>query len=253
MNKNFVVLISFLISQQVLAFTLTDSRFFRFNNNEDIIIDVASDGCSASGGYTAEELLSLAVHGAELYWNTVETANIKLVRGSVLSATANGKDLNSFYSAVFSNRNHIVIGCSSAVPATAAAYSTARGSDRNQIGLVLFKDDSTNFGRSYDTTAAIMAHEMGHCLGLGHTSFPNALMQSSGGSLGLYKLSQDDRDGITYLYPHEKKAGGCLGAIGSIKDISSDDHYQDSMAFFIGLTLILLMINIRAVKNPQLE
>lgn len=240
-------------SQVANAFTLVSDRFFRFQNKEDIIIDVASDGCSTSGGYTAEELLSLAVHGAEMYWNTVETANIKLVRGSVLNVTANGKDLTGFYSSLFNLGNHIVVGCSSAVPATAAAYSNARGTDRALVGMVLFNDTGANFGRSFDTTAAIMAHEIGHCLGLGHTTFANALMEGSGGALGLYKLSQDDRDGITYLYPHEKKVGGCLGAIGSIKDISKDGPFDDGLSFFIGFGLFLILVKFSLVKRLKLN
>lgn len=234
---------SIFIFSNVFAFTLTNQQFVRFDNKKDILVHVAQDGCSASGGYTAQELLDMAMNGAELYWNTVETANIRLARGQILGVNANGLDTTQFYSEVFSYRNQIVIGCSSAVSSTAAAVATSRGSDRNIVGVVLFRDATANFGRPYDTTSAILAHEIGHTLGLGHTTFAHALMQGSGGSLGLYKLTQDDRDGLTYLYPHDKEVGGCLGSLGTIYDVNNDDDFMNGpLNFIIGLILILFVM-----------
>jgi len=221
-----IVLLLYFVSLSSQAFTLTDNRFFRYGHSEEIKVYVAADGCASSGGYTASEILDMTVHGAEMYWNTVETANVRFVKGGIISTlSANGKDLSSFYlGAVGHEINAVYVGCSSAVPATAAAYSTVRGSDKNLRGLVLYKDSTTNFSRDYDTTSAIFAHELGHTLGLGHSRFKFALMDASGGALGLNKLSQDDRDGVTYLYPHEKSLGGCLGSMGTIKYINDDDN-----------------------------
>lgn len=240
--KQFILFLSIIISQSILGFTLTDSRFFRFGEPSEIKVHVAEDGCSASGGYTAQEILDMTMNGAELYWNTVETANIRFVRGSIISGlTANGKDTSSFYaSTTGQERNAVYVGCSSNISATAAAVATSRGSDKNMVGILLFKDASNNFGRDFDTTSAIFAHELGHTLGLGHSRHNLALMDSSGGALGLNKLTQDDRDGATYLYPHEKKVGGCLGSLGTIFFIDDDNPPIDPTAVATFLAGFLL-------------
>lgn len=46
----------------------------------------------------------------------------------------------------------------------------------------------------------ILAHEIGHILGLGHSEDKNALMYYDASAKSNLRLSQDDIDGITYLY-----------------------------------------------------
>ena len=50
----------------------------------------------------------------------------------------------------------------------------------------------------------IMAHEIGHILGLGHTPDKTALMYYDASLREKASLSQDDVDGITYLYPRDE-------------------------------------------------
>lgn len=70
-------------------------------------------------------------------------------------------------------------------------------------------------GNISDTTDAqlnvAVAHEMGHIFGLGHSSAESALMYSSLGRKENLSLSQDDIDGMTWLYNRVEPGDGFLG------------------------------------------
>jgi hypothetical protein len=57
-------------------------------------------------------------------------------------------------------------------------------------------------------TRSILVHEIGHALGLGHSSDPRATMYTSGSGLRWRSLEQDDVDGVCALYPG-RGSGGC--------------------------------------------
>ena len=56
-----------------------------------------------------------------------------------------------------------------------------------------------------------LAHEIGHVLGLGHSSSSPALMYYSITGKVVPVISQDDMDGLTYLYPRQEFLVGAFG------------------------------------------
>ena len=64
----------------------------------------------------------------------------------------------------------------------------------------------------------IIAHEVGHLLGLGHTQYEPSLMYYSIGEKKYLRLSQDDMDGLSFLYPRNELGGDGLFGCGTLEN-----------------------------------
>ena len=68
-----------------------------------------------------------------------------------------------------------------------------------------------NPSHSDDLKKAVVAHELGHALGLGHSETDASLMYYASGEVNAFNLHQDDIDGFTYLYARDEFKDGILG------------------------------------------
>lgn len=81
----------------------------------------------------------------------------------------------------------------------------------------------------------VLAHEIGHILGLGHSHDSNALMYFDASAKNTLRLAQDDIDGLTYLYPRDELGGdNLLGGCGRISPPKPPNN--------TGLLLLLLLL-----------
>lgn len=164
----------------------------------------------ANCGIPEAELLPI-IDQAIRSWNGVPTANLTLARAS---------------SSVL--LTSLVAGTATEVPAIVCDpnFATTNGVDRDRIPAVtrlsgvgkisygaVFLNAESGAGAAIasltrEQVLVTIAHELGHVLGLGHSSATDALMYYSIGGKTTARLSKDDRDGVTYLYPRNEIAAG---------------------------------------------
>lgn len=95
----------------------------------------------------------------------------------------------------------------------------------------------------------ILAHEIGHCVGLGHSADYEALMYYATGASRQTVLSQDDFDGVTYLYPKADMNGffkGCA-AVAATPGYTPKNS-SSSIIFNLMSELIFMLVFLCVVK-----
>lgn len=183
----------------------------------------SSTDCSPTG-LTNDEILSLAIEGAEIFWNRVATSNILLSRGELKSVSgsfetdticSSGANSNCIPNSALKVDKEILIACNSNTTnfsnnAYVMAVAVPTNIEDNKIvgSLILINSSGTTatnvFGKAdREQQVSILAHEIGHALGLGHSGVKDSLMYYESIE-NRSSLGWDDIQGITYLYPREQ-------------------------------------------------
>ena len=241
------------------AFTLNNDIGAAFRK-EQIAINVASDNCQ-NIGIDNLELLELAGRAAGQFWNKVPTSSIFLKKGELVNVS------NAFRSDLLCTNvdpnqdcdpnpalvvdSDVLIACNDNLAnynnrgSVLGVTLTNNISGRTILGsLILINDHASNQFKDTDNEGklAALAHEIGHAIGLGHSRFNRCLMYSQ--LIATHKaLSQEDVDGVTWLYP-ANPLDGCAGLTISRYD---DYDFPPSfplvalLAFLFALSLFKLL------------
>lgn len=243
--KFFFIALIVLTGSSATAFTLIGSAGNKGFANPKITIEINSAGCPA--GLDLRSLVSDAVEA----WNGVVTSNLELSVGGDTTNTG-----ASFPPVAY---------CDSSISGNTLGEGGNTGSASGILtaGFLRLNTNSGSAGyilnQTYDRQVIVSAHELGHMFGLGHTTEGYSLMHYSIGSKTDLGLSQDDIDGITFLYPRDELAGddmlGGCGSIGPAGGSSGDNSNPPVLwSLFLVCFPVLFAIKLRAqARSPLAE
>lgn len=215
--KLLVVLLS-VTGTDALAYTVnSDDTGLRGWNTASLRVNVALPNCPPSIDMRSVVLQAMQV------WNSVPDSKVQLQLGSIESTTSPGN------ARAGDATDSPIITCDAdfakttgmdvnTVPGVGGVASNT-SSKRIVYGYVILNtqsDAGANIASLSDNKLVIVvAHELGHLLGLGHSSFPAALMYPNITALTRASLSTDDLEGLRHLYPpngfgdDDELGGGC--------------------------------------------
>ncbi len=211
MRKSCLLAIFFILaSPAVFAWTVEGDGIQGWQSRQ-LVINVNPSGCPIS-----EDTLNEIVDSAIGIWNGIASSSLALERASTASTTTPAE----FIAGTATDTPLIL--CDTAFqsdlsinPANIPAATKLGSHNPIDYGAVILNAQSgagaeiSNFDNNLLTL--ILAHEIGHLLGLGHSSLQDALMYYSVANKTTVVLTQDDRDGISYLYPSDEFQTGAFG------------------------------------------
>lgn len=255
----FIALISS-ITFNTQAFTLNTSFAASFDK-EEVVINMATHDCDEIP-YTNDEILSMALEGMEKFWNTVPTSKLKIRRGShvvvsndfaterICSANSGSCTPNTALAGV----TEILMSCnkdtgtgsanfpSNSVLAVTLPIHTSGTAIKGSVILLNNKTGSGLASLSREEFVSVLAHEVGHAIGLGHSPVRDSLMYYANIS-NRQLLGQDDHDGVSYLYPREQPVS--CGTIAYI----DEDKVKGLLSFTLLAMLMFLTLRFKRLNT----
>lgn len=231
------------------AFTLNSSTNPNFKGWQSGEINFAINSTNCPANMNIKSLMEEAFE----VWNKVPTTPVKLTVSTTTASTAAANPVTVYCETNFQG----VTGADDDfVPGAAAIGGSG---DYATIGIVYLnvsagQGNITLFDRSLLTI--ILAHEIGHIIGLGHSHDVNALMYFDASAKNTMNLSQDDVDGLTYLYPRDElgkdKPMGC-GLVSEAKPPSAP-HLAAIVLMLLGPVFVSLRLrNKKVFKTAKIQ
>ncbi len=231
-----------LFASPAYAFTLAEVGFEGGWSGGTVTFYYNSANCPASVSAALDKAIDL--------WNSVPTSGLKVKRGGASTATPAALVGGTATGGV------PIIVCDPAFETTSPGingdfvggygFFNPTGGKITYGGLVLnVQSGKNNSITRYTATSLsiLMAHEIGHVLGLGHSEYQPSLMYYDIGSKQNLVLAQDDIDGITYLYPRDEFKDGVYGC-GTITSTQLPP-YTGAAALILLLTPLVLLAFLR--------
>lgn len=217
---------------QSSAFTLvtTDSEYRGWQNPE-VTFNVNTANCPAS-----VDVPGLITEAASV-WNNIATSRVKISYSGATTSTAASNPVTIYCETNFSGYGDVDTIPAVAGPGSVGHYAV--------VGIMRLNASAgaaniASFNR--ELLLVIIAHEMGHVLGLGHSQDPSALMYYNAGAKTNFALAQDDIDGMTYLYPRDELGDDKMMGCGQVASTSPKPPRGSLLAILAVLMLLPLSV-----------
>ncbi|MEK6623444.1 MAG: matrixin family metalloprotease, partial [Bdellovibrionota bacterium] len=198
--KKIIFLTFMLFGQSALAWTLVGQQGVAFKVKE-VTINIASTSCTNAGFDTAA-LLNHVKNTIDKFWNKVAESSLELKIGSVGDINIDGQTSASAVATNLTPDNTILVGCNDDVTTFTDGFTGGIGSiycnssDVCRGAVIMNAHASSNVDTfSENEILTVLGHELGHALGLGHSSVTEALMYYSISNKTQEFLHQDDING----------------------------------------------------------
>lgn len=269
------LILSLLFSSSSFAWTLNNNFVASFDDN-NVKVYIDSD-TTCFGFFNSDEFEDIVKASINKYWNKVTTANLNLsfsgfsapvatMNHGRLCSPTDDDCITAANGAVNPNErlipsvDGIVIACNDndlnfgGTNVLAVTVPNKFSGKKIKGAVILINSASTLGSLSRADQIGVIAHEMGHALGLGHTNKEEALMyyriidQRS-------RLGQDDIDGISFLYPMKGDLFGLSedGILGGCGTISTDKKNPPGNPPFlqmgIALGVLILVFELSRLFN----
>jgi hypothetical protein len=260
---------SLLIFSYAHAFTLNNNVSAGFSQDEVKVYVAETSDCSNITGMDNQDIVNMIGIAVREFWNTVPSSRLRLKSAGIYSTTdTNFADgiLCNYYAADYDDMTdclpamdripqvHDVIfscntngtdnfqGMSGYNPGILAETVINNFNGTNIKGSVILINSASAMSGfnslSYAQKISVIAHEIGHAIGLGHSPVKASLMYfavvPTRNSLG-----QDDIDGVTYLYPKQFDGCGALSISGSSHTDDGPGPWNFLLSFFLGALLVI--------------
>lgn len=235
---------------QASAFTLNPNTGKGFKNSS-IKLYIANTDCTGAG-FSTERYVSLIKDTVKKYWNSVPTSSLNLdVKGIRTDIDIDGDNHTAALAKV--PNNSILAGCNDdaddfSTPGILGSAQMSCSGDNCRAVLILNAHPTSELPNKSDKVVeAVIAHEIGHAFGLGHSEFKHNLMYYNISGKIQNWLGEDDIDGVTYLYPHDPELEilgiSALGSCGTTQFIEEYNGDQNSFltSLFLGMFMMLML------------
>ena len=192
------------------AFTLNSSQNSNLKGWADHQVKLMVNTANCPGNVDVVALIDEAA----AVWNNIATSDISVSFGGLTASTGFSSPPTVYCETSF----QAVVGADPDFVPGAAAVDGTTGQITSGVLYLNASAGQANIGNfNREVLKIILAHEIGHLLGLGHSESNYALMYYDASAKTQLRLSQDDIDGMTYLYPADQLANKKLAGCGLIR------------------------------------
>lgn len=238
MKKSLCLLL--LVAQNSFAFTLnsTSDSNFKGWNDAHVYFNLNLTNCPA--GVDVRGIFEDAMD----VWNHVTSSRLRLTIYETTTSTTYSNPVTVFCDTNYGSGNPSVAngspGVASILPVNGDEITSA------YISLNASGGSANIANLNRDLVVITIAHEIGHAIGLGHSQSRAALMYYDIAAKEHVALTQDDVDGVTYLYPRNEIDGDGLAGCGRIRNTSPPSGPK------ILLSLLLLLFPLGLLLKKRL-